>query len=503
MDDFRVKQEVIFELASVLSNQTDFSEILRVISTKTAAIFNAEVASIVMINPRTQETLKTVIEEKKDLGKEKHQLTQSIIIGWVMKNKASFLSNNLKNDKRFSEELFKRTVIQSAICVPLRYREKKVGYITVLTKNKNSGYDEKSLKLLERISDISAPHISNVQKIQEYFNIPLPAESILYKYRQFGLLGKSKKFVELLQSIDAAAKCDVRVVLEGQTGTGKELIAKALHKLSSRSKQPFVAIDCGAIPENLMESELFGHVKGAFTGANSNREGLIVEADKGTLFMDEINNLPMAMQSKLLRVLQEGEVKPIGSNRKIKVNFRLISASSVSLAKLIEKGEFREDLYFRLMVYPIYVPPLEDRKSDISTLADHFLEQFSKEQRKKIEYLHKEIIDYMNYKHWTGNIRELENFIERIVTLAPMNVKMIDLSVLPRSFAKEIEKYFAAYKTKKTIPLKESLHNYEKNIILNTLEENNWNQNKAARTLDILEQTLRAKMKKLGIVRSR
>ncbi len=501
MDDFFVKQEIIFELASVLSQQTDFSEILRVISTKTSAIFNSEVASIVMINPRTQETLKTVMEEKKGLEKEKHHLTQTNLIGWVMKNKMSFLSNDLKNDKRFSEDLFENITVQAAMCVPLQYREKKIGYITVLTKNRDSEYDEKSLKLLKRIADISVPHISNVQKIQEYFNIPLPTESILYKYRQFGLLGKSKKFVELLQSIEAAAKCDVRVVLEGQTGTGKELIAKALHKSSSRSEQPFIAIDCGAIPENLVESELFGHVKGAFTGANSNRAGLIVAADKGTLFMDEINNLPIAMQSKLLRVLQEGEVKPVGSNRRIKVNVRVISASSLSLAQLVEKGEFREDLYFRLMVYPIYVPPLKERKGDISKLADHFLEKLSKEQNKKIEFLHEDIIDYMNSKKWTGNVRELENFIERIVTLAPKNIKIIDVSALPQDFRIEINKFFASRKTKSPISIKQSLHNYEKSLILKALEENDWNQNKAARTLAILEQTLRAKMNKLEIVR--
>jgi transcriptional regulator with GAF, ATPase, and Fis domain len=501
MNSYSDKQELIFELASLLSHQSDFSEILRVISTKTAAIFNAEVASIVMINPRTQETLKTVIEKKKGIHKEKYQLIQTVIIGWVMKNKCSFLSNNLKSDSRFSDNLFKDFNIISAMCVPLKHRDKNIGYLTVLTKRENSNYDEDDVKLLERISDISAPHISNVQKIQGYFSIPLSNESILYKYQQVGLLGKSKKFIEMLHSIDAAAKCDVRVVLEGQTGTGKEVIAKAIHKLSSRAEHPFVAIDCGAIPENLVESELFGHVKGAFTGANSNRTGLIVEANMGTLFMDEVNNLPMPMQSKLLRVMQEGEVRPVGSNRKIRVNVRIISASSLSLSKQVENGEFREDLYFRLMVYPIYIPTLNERKRDVPVLADHFLNRFTKEQNKNIEFLHEDILEYLNYKNWAGNIRELENFIERLVTLSPNSSKILDVSLLPQNFTKEFDQFFKTKKISATKSLKDSLNEYEKNLVLKALEENDWNQNKAAKSLDLLEQTLRAKMKKLGIAK--
>ena len=387
------------------------------------------------------------------------------------------------------------------MCVPLKHRDKTIGYLTVFTKRADSNYDEDAVKLLERISDISAPHISNVQKIQGYFSIPLSNESILYKYQQVGLLGKSKKFIEMLHSIDAAAKCDVRVVLEGQTGTGKEVIAKAIHKLSSRTEHPFVAIDCGAIPENLVESELFGHVKGAFTGANSNRTGLIVEANMGTLFMDEVNNLPMPMQSKLLRVMQEGEVRPVGSNRKIRVNVRIISASSLSLSKQVEKGEFREDLYFRLMVYPIYIPTLNERKRDVPVLADHFLNRFAKEQNKNIEFLHEDILEYLNYKNWAGNIRELENFIERLVTLSPNNNKILDVSLLPQNFAKEFDEFFKTKRVNKPSSLKVSLHEYEKNLVLKALEENDWNQNKAASSLDLLEQTLRAKMKKLGIVK--
>lgn len=495
------KHESLFELASILTEQTDFTEILRVISSKTVSMFNAEIASIVMVNPRTQDTLKTVIKEEKTIDKEKYQLVQTNIIGWSIKNRQSFLSNDLNKDPRFRSDLFANIKAKSAMCVPLKYRGNNFGYIVVIDNNTSSVFNSHSLKLLERVSDISAPHISNVQKIQEYFTVPLSNESILYKYWQLGLLGKSPSFLSLLQSIESASRCDVRVVLEGQTGTGKELIAKAIHKLSIRSQHPFVAIDCGAIPENLLESELFGHVKGAFTGANRDRTGLIVEAHKGTLFMDEINNLSLEMQAKLLRVLQEGEVRPVGSNRKIKVDVRIISASSLSLSKHVEEQKFREDLYFRLMVYPIYIPTLDERKGDIPLLANYFLTRFSKEQNKKIEFLHRDILDYLKSKHWAGNIRELENLVERLVAYAPVSIDELDMSVLPDDLKKSIGDFTTAKRKTKGISLKESLQDYERSIILSALEENDWNQNKTARTLNLLEQTLRSKMKKLGIIR--
>jgi transcriptional regulator with PAS, ATPase and Fis domain len=219
--------------------------------------------------------------------------------------------------------------------------------------------------------------------------------------------------------------------------------------------------------------------------------------------MDEVNNLSMEMQSKLLRVMQEGEVRPVGSNKKIKVDVRIISASSLSLTNLVEKQEFREDLYFRLMVYPIYVPPLDERKRDIPLLANHFLNKFVKEQNKKIDLFHEDILDFLKSRQWPGNIRELENFIERLVTHAPHTKDTLDVSDLPQNLKGEIDQFISSQKNDNVEPLKNSLRDFEKDLILKALEENDWNQNKAARKLDLLEQTLRSKMNKLGIVRPR
>jgi transcriptional regulator with PAS, ATPase and Fis domain len=261
-----------------------------------------------------------------------------------------------------------------------------------------------------------------------------------------------------------------------------------------------VAIDCGAIPTNLIESELFGHVKGAFTGATSEHKGLIEEANNGILFMDEITNLPLEMQSKLLRVLQENQIRPIGSSKSHQVNVRIISASSVPLRELVESKYFREDLFYRLYVYPISIPSLTQRQEDIPLLANHFLERFANQQHKKTKLFHETIMDFLICRQWKGNIRELENFVERLVTLTPQDMKIIDIDILPPEFQKEIKEtklsednwYYI-----KSLP--ENLVEYEGKLIRQALEASNWNQSRAARFLKISVQNLHYKITRLGI----
>jgi Nif-specific regulatory protein len=491
----------LFELAEVLGKQSDFTEILRVISAKTSTFFNADISSILMVNPHSDETYKTVIKKESKIDKEKYSIVQSIIIGWVILNKKAILIPDIKNDKRFKENIFEDFPLQAAMCVPLICSDVIIGYIVIMNKMGKGTFKIEDFNLLKKISVIAAPYLRNIQKISEFFDIPLPESTLINKYRMLGLIGKSRRFIELLQSIEAASKCDVRVVLEGETGTGKELVVKAIHNLSNRSSFPFIAVDCGAIPNNLIESELFGHVRGAFTGANTDRTGLIRDTHRGTLFLDEISNLSLEMQAKLLRVLQEGEVRPVGSSRSIKVDVRFIAASSLPLIDLVEKKEFRQDLYFRLMVYPIQMPTLNERKSDIPILANFFLNKYSKKQKKKAEFFHNKVLDHLKNRNWKGNIRELENFIERIVTIIPNNIDTIDLDSIPENFRREIKLIDHNSSHNQGISLNQQVEKFEKEIILKTLDDSEWNQSRAARFLDIPEQTLRYKMKKMEINR--
>ena len=371
-----------------------------------------------------------------------------------------------------------------------------------MNSGKSKAFRDIDLHNLEWIALISAPYLRNAQKLMEYFEIPLPEESLLSKYRQMGMIGKCGSFVALLRGVETAARCDVRVLLEGQSGTGKELVARSIHKMSSRCDGPFVTVDCGAIPVHLLESELFGHVRGAFTGATYERKGLFQEADHGTLFMDEIANMPTDMQMKLMRVLQEKEIRPVGSNKARKVDVRIISAASVSLQKLMKKNKFREDLFYRLYVFPLSVPSLVERKEDIPTLANHFLTIFAEEQNKKVRSLHPALLNFLSRRPWPGNIRELENFIERLVTMASERDEFIGPGLLPPDLRKEYRKIKAAGESW-LVPrsLNEMLTEYEEEIIRKTLDECDWNQSKAARILKVSLQTIRYKIQKLGIVK--
>ena len=505
MDDnnkiYTTKLESLIDLAQLLGKQNDYEEVLRLVAEKASYLVNSDASLIMMTNPKTRNTIKTIYAER-NVGDVQNNLVHTNICGWVTLNNNSLLSADIKSDLRFQGKRFDKVKVKSAICVPFRVENIIIGTLLLLKNEDNSSFTEYDLSVIEKFTAVVSPFLHSTQSIAQYFIAPLPQATLLKKYEVHGLLGKSQKFIHLLQTIESAARCDVRVLLDGQSGTGKELIAKAIHKYSSRNHQKFVAIDCGAIPPNLIESELFGHIKGSFTGANFSRKGLLEEANGGTFFMDEINNLPMELQAKLLRFLQESEIRPIGTNETCKVDVRIIAASSVSLKHLVEEQKFREDLFYRLYVYPISVPSLNERCEDIPLLANYFLKKYSLEQKKKIEMFHEEILDFLKNHSWSGNVRELENFVERLVTLAPLEMQIIDASILPADFREEwheLEAISPKYDTSNS--LEKNILDYEKKLIRKVLIECNWNQSKAARKLNISEHTIRYKMNKLGITR--
>ncbi len=307
------------------------------------------------------------------------------------------------------------------------------------------------------------------------------------------LIGTSPALEAVLEQVERVAPADSTVLIQGETGTGKELIARAIHNISSRCGRPFVKLNCAAIPLDLLESELFGHEKGAFTGAIAQKIGRFEWADKGTLFLDEVGDIPLALQPKLLRVLQEQEFERLGSTRTQKVNVRVVAATNQNLVEMVKRSEFRTDLYYRLNVFPIQLPPLRARRTDIPALVAHFVEIFGRRMNKQIEHISEETMSALSSHDWPGNIRELQNLIERAVILSNDGVLPNPLPTL------ETQSVVVA-------PAATTLKDTERTLILHTLDSLGWvigGPKGAATKLGLKRTTLIHKMKKLGISRPR
>ena len=320
------------------------------------------------------------------------------------------------------------------------------------------------------------------------------------KYDFENIIGKGKAIQDIFSKIKQIADSKTTILITGESGTGKELIAKSIHYHSSRNNKPFIAINCAAIPDTLIESELFGHEKGAFTDASAKRAGQFELANEGTLFLDEIGDLSFATQTKILRVLQEKEFFRVGGTKTIKVDVRLIAATNKDLEKATREGKFREDLFYRINVIPIYLPPLRERKEDIQLLIDHFINKKSTDGRKR--KFSQEAMDIMLNYNWPGNIRELENVIERVVTLTPDN--LINVEDLPQNITNETKAGLMKDDILSgRISLDEAIANFEKDIILTALEKTNYVQTQAANLLGISRRILKYKMDSLNILAER
>ena len=320
------------------------------------------------------------------------------------------------------------------------------------------------------------------------------------KYQFDSIIGKSRSIQNVLSMIEKVANTDSTILISGESGTGKELIAKAIHYNSPRRNRAFIPINCGAIPSELLESELFGHVKGAFTGAVCHRQGRFDLANKGTLFLDEIGDLSLHLQVKLLRVLQEKRFEPVGSSKTMELDVRVLAATNIDLNKAVREGKFREDLFYRLNVIPMKVPALRERKNDIPILLDHFIKKFNQNKGIHITGIHPMALDKLMNHPWPGNIRELENLIERISILRKQG--MIELEDIPRhpednynqhefSIPQEIHE--------NGINFNIAVSAYENHLILNALNKTGWNRNQAAILLGLNRTTLVEKIKKKGL----
>jgi two-component system response regulator AtoC len=312
-----------------------------------------------------------------------------------------------------------------------------------------------------------------------------------------GIIARSRAMQDLLSLVDRVAAADSPVLITGESGTGKELLAQAVHQAGPRADKPFVPVNCGAIPENLLESELFGHVRGAFTDATRDRVGLFQEADGGTLFLDEVGELPLPLQVKLLRAIQEQEIRPVGASTTLQVNVRILAATARDLARATSAGSFREDLFYRLNVLPMYIPPLRERTEDIPLLLDHFLIAQSARMDRERPEVAPDFIDALVAYSWPGNVRELENLIERILVLSPQPV--VDLKNLPENVRQNAIESPGRVNDETDMDLKTQIRNLEAVLIQRALKQCQGNRSEAARRLKISYPSLLSKIKTYGL----
>ncbi len=322
-------------------------------------------------------------------------------------------------------------------------------------------------------------------------------EALEMRYGLDNVIGHDYRMLKIFDLVETVAESRTTVLIQGESGTGKSLIARAIHHRSDRRDKPFVEVSCGALPESLLESELFGHVKGAFTGAVGDKAGKFKAADSGTIFLDEISSATPALQVKLLRVLQERQFEPVGSNKTEKVDVRLILASNEDLARVVEAGRFRQDLYYRVNVVTIQLPRLAQRLGDIPLLADNFLKKYRAEMRKEISGFTPECLQSLQRYHWPGNVRELENIVERAVVLSKR--RQIDVDDLPEHLIEQIRTVPVGNGVYRPQSLKKALEEPEKRIIEQALRSNNWNRQVTAQVLEINRTTLYKKMKRYGL----
>ncbi|HXA93170.1 MAG TPA: sigma 54-interacting transcriptional regulator, partial [Steroidobacteraceae bacterium] len=391
--------------------------------------------------------------------------------------------------------------VRSACCVPLLHRGEALGTLSVMSRLEGA-FTQREAEMLVQIADQVAMAVNNALTLRRIAELrdrldqekQYLEEEINIEKRFDEIVGESTGLRQVLKQIETVAPTDATVLIQGETGTGKELLARAIHRLSPRHERTFIKLNCAAIPAGLIESELFGHEKGAFTGAIARKIGRLELAHEGSLFLDEIGELPLDLQPKLLRALQEREIERLGGTRPIQVNVRLIAATNRDLAKMVAEKQFRSDLFYRLKVFPVFAPPLRERASDIPILVRHFVASHSRRMGKVIETIPREAMDALVRWHWPGNIRELENFLERAVILTRGAALYVPLAELQS----EDEEDGAAGSSP-------TLHAAEREHILRVLRECKGQiggDDGAAVRLGLKRTTLNSKLKKLGIERS-
>jgi Nif-specific regulatory protein len=491
----------LYEIVKALNSTIDLKKSLYAVLEILSGSFDMKRVTITILNPLRDEIRIEVAHglSRKEMERGRYKPGEGIT-GRVIEKGKPIVVPKISEEPLFLDRTAMRRSGEeefSYICVPIQKGKQVVGTLSADFPCAPASDLKASERRLSVIATMLAQRVINLETIQmEQESLRLEnlrlQEQLASRHSIKNIVGNSNKMREVYQMISQVCRSNATVLIRGESGTGKELAANAIHFNSLRAKQPFVKLNCAALPANIIESELFGHEKGAFTGAIRQKQGKFELAHKGTIFLDEIGTIGLDVQSNLLRVLQEREFERVGGNRTIKTDVRIVAATSKNLEQAVEEGTFRGDLYYRLNVFPIYMPPLRERKTDILLLANYFLEKYAKENQKDIRRLSTPAIDMLMQYHWPGNVRELENGIERAVLLCEGNV--IHSYHLPPTLQTGEES-----DTVPTQCLEEAVANVEREIIIDALKNTRGNMAKAAELVSVTERKFAYKAKRYGI----
>ena len=513
----RDRLRLLLEINTAVTSQLGLRDFLDAVSKSLRGVLKHELIEISIYEPESDVLRLYVLNFPGGRGYIREGLTmpfQGTVLGRVLLTGKPVRSDSIHPGELppESRELLRQEGLKSGAVFPLINGEKPLGTLGVVSSEENAVSDA-DMDFLNQIAGQVTVGLANALAYKEIDELKNKlAEEKLYLEDEIRneyfdeIIGDSKSLIDVLDQVRTVAETDSTVLILGETGTGKELIARAIHNASRRSQKTFVKLNCSAIPTGLLESELFGHERGAFTGAIAQKIGRMELADKGTLFLDEIGDIPMELQPKLLRALQEREFERLGSNRTIKADIRLIAATHRNLSEMVSEQEFRSDLYYRLNVFPIKLPPLRDRAEDIPQLVRHFASKHANRMNKQVDTIPAETMRALCRWHWPGNIRELENFIERAVILSRGSVLNVPISELQTSTPAPAMAATAAVGGSRPVLTEapRTLEESEREHILKILAETKWvlsGPDGAAARLGLKRTTLQGKMKKLGIAR--
>ncbi len=475
--------ELMYRVNSAIQSIRDPNELIKTLLELIFEVIPADRGAILLYDTAEQKLIPNISLSREEEGNTDICISQSIV-NQVFNEKIALLTKDAMADPRFMD---KQTIIKnnirSAMCVPMGTFNKMIGVIHLDTRIQSGMFTEKDLNLLSAIANQAATALENIKFYQRLYETNKQLQQTIQK--DFNIIGNSVHIKKIFHLIERLSQTDTTILIQGESGTGKELVARAIHYTSMRKDKQFVCVNCAALNKNLLESEIFGHEKGAFTGAVSQKKGYFEAANGGTIFLDEIGELSLESQVKLLRVIEEGKFERVGGTQKISTDLRILAATNKSLDKLVEEKLFREDLYYRLNVIQIDIAPLRERKADIMPLALFFLEKYRKKVVREILRFSPEAEEILKTYHWPGNVRELKNAIERAVVLGSSNM------ILPEDLPIDL----SSRETKSHADGFPTLMQIEREHILHALNHTGWNKKQTAQYLGIQRSTLYEKLK--------